>query len=705
MTPRIALIIVFLCAPSALAQGQLAPMDVLKHLEKFNAYGEVDRRDKEHVFLNVQFRYPGPKPADIGVIAEIVKQSATPVMLNLNQNQALDDAALAPLKGMKQLVGLGLGGTKVGDAGLETVATLTNLETLYLSGDSITDAGIKHLSGLTKLRKLSAYCKKVTEAAYVHIEKMVDLEELTLGDNSDKTDKMLESIKGMTKLRELSLKRDQVTDAGMACLKNFKALRSLRIEGGKMTAAGFEHLAGLDQLESLTLLSCPPFVTEQGFACLKGMKALKELEVIYGGCPNAAASAHLKSLTSLKGLRFDSVSKGCLEGLRGHPTIERLSLFYSGAEDAALEPLLEMPTLKALNLMNTRITDDALKLMKNLKQLKELNIDTTRITDAGLEHLTPLTSLETLYLSENKLDGSGLRHLAALPKLRVLSLSGNPINDAALTTLKDFKGLTELNLTGTRTTVDPTLALKKALSQARIRDFAGDDVELNPRKRTRVVGADLTERKPDYTLSAEEFHAEYKKGSQAAAEKYKKKIIELTGVVDNIGRNIGSDPYIILKVEKELIGVYCTTRDDEPWLKVLPGQTVKVKGEWPEFSVSAAIVNSVIVDPGKRVAVEMTAQQLADAFAKDPKALEEKHKDKFIILTGKVVERQFNSVGAASVTLATTGNVKVKCSFTAFEKDGVKALKIGDEVKIAGQYTFNFGGEEVGLYFCLLFGK
>jgi hypothetical protein len=46
--------------------------------------------------------------------------------------------------------------------------------------------------------------------------------------------------------------------------------------------------------------------------------------------------------------------------------------------------------------------------------------------------------------------------------------------------------------------------------------------------------------------------------------------------------------------------------------------------------------------------------------------------------------------------------VKVTCSFTAFEKDVTKPIKVGQTIKVVGKFTLNFaGGDEVGIYFCL----
>ena len=53
-----------------------------------------------------------------------------------------DEQLAETVKGLTNLKGLGLGGTRVTGAGLEHLKGLTNLETLYLEGTQVTDAGV-----------------------------------------------------------------------------------------------------------------------------------------------------------------------------------------------------------------------------------------------------------------------------------------------------------------------------------------------------------------------------------------------------------------------------------------------------------------------------------------------------------------------------------------------------------------------------------
>src|SRR5262245_17084011 len=90
--------------------------------------------------------------------------------------------------------------------------------------------------------------------------------------------------------------------------------------------------------------------------------------------------------------------------------------------------------------------------------------------------------------------------------------------------------------------------------------------------------ADIGQAEPDVRLTAAEFHKEVKADKEAAAAKYKGKVIELTGEVDNVGRNLADEAYVTLKAEKDLLGVICFTTDPQPWGKAVRGQKVTIKG-------------------------------------------------------------------------------------------------------------------------------
>jgi len=59
---------------------------------------------------------------------------------------------------------IGLGGTKMNNAGLKELAKLQNLRSLDISHTQVTDAGLKQLAAIKKLRSLDLGASMVTDA-------------------------------------------------------------------------------------------------------------------------------------------------------------------------------------------------------------------------------------------------------------------------------------------------------------------------------------------------------------------------------------------------------------------------------------------------------------------------------------------------------------------------------------------------------------
>jgi uncharacterized protein (DUF1330 family) len=434
------------------------------------------------------------------------------------------------------------------------------------------------------------------------------------------------------------------------------------------------------------------------------MSELRELELIYTPALDKAGGKQIGKLTGLKKLRLGHVENGALEGLAGLTGLEELDLNYSSVGDADLKNVTGLTGLKRLDVQHTRVTDEGLKFLVGMPGLLDLSASGNKITDAGLVHLSGIPNLENISLWECKITGSGFKELARLTKLKKLGISGNPVTDAHVINLKDISRLTEVDFAGTKVSDEAALALKQARPEIRVRDVIGDEVSLEkkPPTRSRPPVEDLSKVEPAFKMTAEEFFKEYEAGKNTAAEKYKGKVIELSGEIDGIGRNFGGDPYVTLKVEKQLLGVMCFTAEEHPWAKVVRGQKIKIKGKWPEFTVASSLIYCAFVETGEYAGIRLSAEELAKEYAADPEATVKKYDKKFLVMTGEVVSKEFNSAGAASVELKSGNKVKVKCSFTATEKDVTKPIKVGQTIEVVGEFTLNFaGGNDVGIYFCL----
>jgi len=87
---------------------------------------------------------------------------------------------------------------------------------------------------------------------------------------------------------------------------------------------------------------------------------------------------------------------------------------------------------------------------------------------------------------------------------------------------------------------------------------------------------------PDYHLTASELYAEYKANVLRADSRYKGRIVEVTGVIESIGKEILGRPYITLKIDDSGWGsVQCVFPKSEidPLIQFSPGQSVKVVGK------------------------------------------------------------------------------------------------------------------------------
>ena len=698
-------LIVGAAAPAASAQqpkGDLRKfMDAVQKIE-----GAAFDKYSGQAFWTVTFRSPGAKDDDLKKLRPLLQSAPEPVGLNLNDGYNVTDAGIAHLENLTILRSVSLGGSRVTDDGLKYLSGLTNLEELYLSGDKFTDAGLAHLAKLTRLRGLAVYSKAVTDAGYKHFAAMTNLEEIHSGDIGHRIgDECLAHMGKLTRLKKLDIGRKKLTDAGMATVKNFTDLRELRLEGPKVTKAGLMNLAPLTRLTQLTLMYCPA-ANSDALAALKDMTALKDLDIVYCGTITLEASAHLKSLTGLRRLRFEACTDEALEGISALKQLDELDLFYTQIGDAGLKHLSRLTGLKRLNLMNTRITDAGLKYLSGLTGLQQLALSQNHLTGDGLGHLTALKGLKTLWMSECKVTDAGLKSLNGITGLQELTLNGCPVTDAGLAHLKSLKSLRRLDLTGTRVNDEAVIALKREMTKTAIRDIAGDEVTLEKEtKRPRPPAEDLSKAEPAFTLTAEQFYKEYEDDRAATQQKYKNKVIELSGTVQTMGHNAQDDTYLMLKTRNEFAGVLCVAADESPWNKVIPGQKVKIKGKFPEMAFSAALVACVVTEVEKSPVITLTADQLAKEYKADRPAAEKKYQDKYLILTGELADRQFNSAGAVSIQLKTEGPVKVTCSFTAFDKSRVKQLKIGQKVTLVGQYTLNFDEAEVRLYFCQVLKK
>jgi hypothetical protein len=204
-------------------------------------------------------------------------------------------------------------------------------------------------------------------------------------------------------------------------------------------------------------------------------------------------------------------------------------------------------------------------------------------------------------------------------------------------------------------------------------------------------GEDLAKAPADFSLGSEEFVKEFLKDRKTADAKYVGKVVELSAVVDFVGKNIGDEPYVRLPGEK-FDTAMCFTADKEPWAKVLPGQKVKLKGKCAEYIVAVRMLHCVFTETGPYPAIARTADELAKEFEADSNKADEKYREKYLVVTGEVADKKDEDKTGARIYFKTSGKARVECDFrfaiSNQLKDFLSSVKTGQQFKAVGRYSF-----------------
>jgi hypothetical protein len=153
----------------------------------------------------------------------------------------LDDAGLARLGQMKNMVRLWTDSRQITSKGWAPLAGLTRMRDLYLRGTTFDDAGAQALAGMKDLRQLMLDDTAITDAGLASLAGLVDLGDLGLA-NTQVTDKGMEHLKGMTKLHNLYVVGTKVTAKGLAVLPEKREMAMMRIGSKPLTPAEYAEL-------------------------------------------------------------------------------------------------------------------------------------------------------------------------------------------------------------------------------------------------------------------------------------------------------------------------------------------------------------------------------------------------------------------------------------------------------------------------------
>ena len=216
------------------------------------------------------------------------------------------------------------------------------------------------------------------------------------------------------------LEGPEIDDEIMPVLRRFPNLRIVQLEGTTVTDIALIEVAGISQLNHVSLSESPE-ITDEGIALLGRLPKLRHarLEGLLISGANLGQLSHLEILDLDYCPRLGST---VLQELCEIPNLRNLSLYDSHITNACFQDIKGTPNLEELDLSKTRITDGSLTtLVEKFPGIKILYLENLRgVTDEGARQLTKLTMLEHVSIHECRISTEAAKSLQdSMPRCKV----------------------------------------------------------------------------------------------------------------------------------------------------------------------------------------------------------------------------------------------------------------------------------------------
>jgi hypothetical protein len=255
-------------------------------------------------------------------------------------------------------------------------------------------------------------------------------------------------LAGLNELRSLTFSSSDVDDSGLKALPVLPKLEAVKLGATKVTDAGFKELRRQPKLKELHF-------TESAIT-LKSLKLLSEFPslttVDTGGEEHSdehlSALAAIPKLEKLSFWAHDEVTARGIKALTNCKKLSFLHLELWELDPAALAPLRDLPQLEELHFRLGFVSDKLAQELSEWKNVKRLTLGWTKaLTDEGLRSVAKMTQLDSLGLqAAYGLTPDGMKHIATMTNLRALNLWGTKIGEAGVENLKNLTNLRTLVL-------------------------------------------------------------------------------------------------------------------------------------------------------------------------------------------------------------------------------------------------------------------
>ena len=284
--------------------------------------------------------------------AEAIGKAAQLEELNLFAAEFITDAAVAFLRGNTNLRVLNLRGTDVTDTSLEYVGKLTNLRSLDISFTQIADVGMEHLAPLSQLEELNLGGMKISGSALHVLKLLPKLKRL--------------SFYGVQRRNAGMCWAPVVTDIELDTIALLTGLEELNIGDGVALGAPRPDELGPRAGEAECRIAGGTRITDFGVAKLAKLKKLRSLNlsgsVVTGGVLKTLAG--LPNLQRLSLWNAEGINDSAAAGFESLQSVTSLDLSNTGIGDRTMTSLAKLPKLQRLYISDTAVTEGGVAAFK-----------------------------------------------------------------------------------------------------------------------------------------------------------------------------------------------------------------------------------------------------------------------------------------------------------------------------------------------------
>lgn len=337
---------------------------------------------------------------------------------------SVTDDGLKHLRGLKKLRFLHLDGVNVTGEGFTHLAHLPELRQVRWYSKT---ENLKHLQHLKALEEFRFFWRESDLAHLRNVPQIRRLEIWGLPPQEKLPDRWLESLEHLKRLESIRFEWVRLTPTAVDFLAAMPKLRELSLSAVALEAGALERFSKMTRLEKLELKEAGRWLTDKALAQFSGCLKLRYLDLSNNtrSKTDGLTAAGLQHIAGLENLVHLDLSGNWLPGRKGEvlqplralSNLTYVSLSMTSVTGGELKYL--PPKLERLYLEWTHVDDDGLAHLSRLSNLRILSLAyATKVTDEGLSHFRGLTKLERLALPKMGITDAAVQQLQkALPKV------------------------------------------------------------------------------------------------------------------------------------------------------------------------------------------------------------------------------------------------------------------------------------------------